>query len=119
MIIKLNTNLFTIHPDKRFCSKYNLPKGTWVDIWSKYKLSGFTEKEVCHYYRFKTKTNHSNKAIRRWLWRTEVYSIARPAVEKGALAINSTAFGKHEDRLIKELTKNIKSSVHKNPKILI
>jgi hypothetical protein len=119
MIIKISqSDLFKRDPDIRFAREYGLEKGFWKELWRRYKLLGYTSQELAEYYELKTKRTANLTSIRRWIWRTEIYSIARPAIDMGAQAVNSKLFGQFEQELIKELHKNIKTSVNKNPKTI-
>lgn len=120
MIINLTkSNLFTEEPDMRFAREHSLPRGLWTELWKRYKLYEFTIPELCEYYTMKTGRKTSNKAISRWIWRSEIYSLAHPAIKKGAEVVISSFFNQYEWQVIRELTKNVKSSVHQNPKTLV
>lgn len=119
MIINLKkSELFTVHPDKRFSRKYEVKAGTWTDLWKRYKLLGYTFLEMRDLYRAKTGKDTDARTMKRWVFRTEVYSKANPLIEKGAESVVSSFFGEFEWALIEELTKNIKSSGNTNLKAL-
>jgi hypothetical protein len=111
MIIRIdNSKLFTVDPDTRFAREYNLPKGTWNELWKRYKLLDYSMSEVCALYRVKTGRQTNAQSMKRWIFRTEVYSRAKEARKLGARAVNSSYFGENEGQLLKEVFKN-KSSV--------
>lgn len=118
MIIYLKkSTLFTIDPDLRFSKQNNDPKGTLKDIYRRHQLLEYTVPELCEFYTMKTGKTITPKSMKRWLWRIEIYKIAQPAMQSGTVV--SSYFKKHEWRVIKELLKNIKHSVHKKSKTII
>jgi len=120
MIIHIKKSiLFTVDPDIRFAREYNLPKGTLKDIWRRYKLLDYTIGELCEFHLIKTGHKRSKKSMRRWMWRTEIYSMTLPIVNKGVETVNSSYFRHQEWKVIKELSKNLKSSVQGNTKTIV
>ena len=118
MIIYLNKSiLFTKDPDERFSIQYNKPKGTLKDIYRRYKIMNYSMGELCEFYEFKTNTKITKNSMKRWMWRTEVYIIAQPAMESGVVV--SSFFKKHEWKVVKELLKNLKYSVKGKTKTII
>lgn len=119
MIINITKSiLFTVDPDKRFAKQYNHPDGTLKEIYRRHKLLEYTTKELCEFYEMKTGVRPTPKAIKRWMWRCDVYAMTLPILEKGAETVVSSFFKQHEWKVIKEITKNI-SSVQHNTKTLI
>lgn len=120
MIINIrNSILFTVDPDIRFSKQYGNQPGTLKDIYRRYKILGYTIPELCDFYEMKTGNKSTQKSMKRWIWRTEIYIIALPAINSGAQVVTSAFFKKHEWRVIKEITKNLKSSVRKKTKTLL
>lgn len=120
MIIHIDKSvLFTRSPDERFALEYGLPKGTWTEIWRRHKLLGYTIPEMCEYYTIKTGRKTTSQSISRWVWRSEVYSKVQPVLKEGVRVVSSEFFGEHEEKVMKELLKNLKSSVQKNPKTVV
>ena len=120
MIIYLRkSSLFTIDPDERFAREYKVPTGLLREIWKLYKIRDYTIQEICEFYEMKTKKPISQKSMIRWMWRTEVYGMAVPAIKRGAHAVRSDYFKQYEWNVIRELTKNLKSSVRQNTKTLL
>jgi hypothetical protein len=109
--------LFTVDPDIRFSKQYKVPKGVWRDMWGKYKLMEYPEEDLRGLFFMKTGRFASKDMFRRWKWRTEVYSMAKPLIEKGTQAVNSYYFKEYEERLLKELLKN--ASATQKTKIII
>lgn len=112
------SNLFTQEPDNRFAREYGLPRGLWTLLWQRYKLMEYSIPELCELLDIKAHRKLSPKTLGRWIWRSEVYSIAHPLMLKGAQLVNSEVFREYEMELCKEILKNYKSSVHKKSKIL-
>lgn len=115
MIINIRkSSLFTTDPDFRFSREYGVPRGVWTELWLRYKLHDFNLKDLCLLYELRTRKIAHPKSIQRWIWRSEVYSLVLPALKKGAVCVNSAYFREYEMEVIKELTKNIKTSVRQN-----
>lgn len=120
MLIHLKKSvLFTVDPDIRFSREYKLPIGTLKEIWRRYKLLDYTIEELCQYYEIKTGKQRSRKSMKRWMWRTEIYSMTLPILNKGAETVVSSFFKDKEWEVIRELTRNMRSSVHGKTKTLI
>lgn len=120
MIISIRKSiLFTVDPDIRFAKEYNLPQGTLKEIYRRYKLLGYTTRELCEFYTMKTGRKTSHDAMSRWMWRTDIYTVTLPAIEKGAEMVNSSIFKENEWKVIKEITKNMPASANGKTKTLI
>lgn len=104
MIIRIDqSELFTKDPDARFSLVYSVPKGTWTDLWRRHKLLHYTVHDLVEFCEFKYKTNITKRTMRRWLYRAEIYSMALPALKKGARAVNTEYFGNMEWFVINEI----------------
>ena len=57
--------------------------------------------------------------MQRWIWRSEIYSRINEVAKQGCEVVNSSFFAELEYEVIKELTKNLRSSVKKKPKTII
>lgn len=120
MIIHLRKSaLFTTDPAKRFGKEFNVDEDVWVKAWLKYKVMSLSIPEICEYIYIKTGRRPSYNSISRWIVRTEIYSISKEAFKMGAMIVKSEFFGIYERNVIEELTRNIKSSVKKNPKSIV
>lgn len=118
MIIKLyNSTLFTKPPHERFALKTGYD--VWQELWRRHKLLGYTTNELCELYKIKTGQDTTPQSINRWIWKTEVYSMTQPVMKEGVRMVQSEFFKDHEQKVIKELLKNLKSSVRKDPKIML
>lgn len=120
MVIRLTkSKLFTEEPDIRFCKEYNLPKGFWTDMWRRYALLDYSLKDLCDFYEIKSGRTTTGQSMKRWINRTEVYCRAQDAIRKGAEVAMSEYFGEFEDFVIKEIVRQMRSSVNDKNKILI
>jgi hypothetical protein len=120
MIIHLRkSTLFTISPDLRFAREYNLPKGFWTELWKRHKLLGYDIPEICQYYHFKTGRKTTSQSMNRWIWRSEIYSRVQPIMKKGVKVVSSEFFDEYEYDVIKELMKNVRTSVKRGSKIIV
>ena len=119
MIIYLDKSiLFTKDPDIRFAIEYGIPLGNWKLLWQRHKLMEYSVREMQELLRINTGLKLSKKNIKRWIWRSEIYSMTLPLINKGTQCVVSDFFGEKEYKIIKELTKNLSSSVHKNTSTL-
>lgn len=120
MLIHLTkSKLFTIAPEVRFAKEYQLPQELWRELWKRHSFHDYTLRDLCDYFEIKTRRKTSPQAMQRWLWRTYVYMKANGAMKKGCEVVSSDFFGTFEVDVIRETTKNIRSSVNASPKILI
>ncbi len=120
MIIKLTeSKLFTAEPAKRFAREFNVPEGVWIECWLKYKLLDLRIDELCDYVYIKTGRNPNKSSIKRWIIRTEVYSQAREAFKMGATTVVSSFFKEHEQYVVNELLRNMKSSGKHIPRSIV
>lgn len=120
MIIHLKKSiLFTRDPDVRFAKEYNLPIGTWRELWKRHKLYGYTIKDMCDFYEMKTKRKTNHRAMSRWIWRSEIYSKVHPLMNKGVELVTAEFFEDDAEQVIKEITKNISFSVNGDVKSLL
>ena len=119
MLIRLDqSELFTKDPDVRFMAVYHTPKGFWSEMWRKHKLLQFTIHDLTEYFEMKTKRPIPKRAIRRWLYRTDIYWKAQPALRRGAQTVLTEYFGDMEWFVVKEITSNIPSGT-KDVKVIV
>lgn len=125
MIIHLNkSRLFTTDPDVRFSQENGVPLGVWNEMWRRYKILEYTPNELCEYFHIRVGKKPTNRQIKRWIWRAEVYSLVlsvsvdergRPT---GASTVLSSFFGDYEEEVIREVTKHMRSGGKKSTRIL-
>lgn len=123
MIIHIQkSTLFTVEPDIRFAREHGIDRGIWAEMWRRYKLLGYDLKDICDLYEVRTgrKTTQSGREnISRWIWRSEVYAMVRPLLKVGAQTVVSSFFKQYEEKVVKELTRNLKSSAGKKSRIIV
>lgn len=120
MIINLNESIiFTKDPDIRFSKEYAVPTGTWKELWRRYKLLEYSNGDLRDYLFIKYARNLSYNAMDRWIVRTEIYTVSKPVIEKGASVVNSEIFGDFEQHVMDELTKQLRFSGSKESKSII
>ena len=120
MIIHLNkSKLFTVEPAIRFGREFGVDNKIWLEIWLRYKLMDYNVSELCEYTHIKIGRRPSRKSIRRWIIRTELYSMARDVLKLGGTTVTSSYFGQYENEVIKELTRGMRFSGTQKPRILL
>jgi hypothetical protein len=121
MIIDLKkSRLFTEAPEVRFAKEYAVSPDLWKELWKRHTFHEYRLSDLCDFYELKTMGKTiSTKAMQRWLWRTYVFGKAQGVMKMGVRVVQSEFFGNYEFDVVKELTKNLKGSVHKEAKILI
>lgn len=119
MILNLQDSKFFQDPDPRFAKEHALPLGTWKELWRRYKLLDYSNGDLRDYLFVKFARNLSYNSMERWIVRSEVYVIARPVLERGAIAVNSNIFGIYEQFVLDEVTKNLRFSGSIDSKIII
>lgn len=120
MIIHLHkSKLFTVEPAVRFGREFNVNNKIWLEIWLRYKLMDYTIPELVEYAHIKIGRRPSNKSIKRWIIRTEIYSMARDVMKLGGTTVVSSYFGKFEEEVINELTRGLKFGGTLNTRILL
>jgi len=120
MIIQLTkSRLFTVEPAKRFAKEFDVDDKLWLEIWLRYKLMGYNIQELQEYTHIKVGRRPSAKCIRRWIIRTEIYSMARDVFKVGGSVVVSSYFGKYEQEVINEITRGMRFSGTKKPRIVL
>lgn len=110
MIIHLKSKLFTVAPEKRFAKEFNVDERVWRDCWIKYKVMGLTTPELCEYIQIRTGRKPSTQTIRRWIVKTEIYSMSKGVREMGITTVMSSFFKEYENDVVEELLRNMKYS---------
>lgn len=120
MIIKLNeSKLFTIDPAIRFAKEYDVEPKVWNEMWKRYGLLEYDMDGLCGYFQYKTGRRPNPTSIRRWIVRTELYCRATHVMQMGVRVVDSNYFGKFENDLIKELTRNMQFSGKKDSRSIV
>lgn len=120
MIIKLLSNrLFTVDPALRFAKEYNVSPKIWDEIWKRHLFYEYDSDGICGYFTYKTGRRANARSLKRWLLRTEIYCRAQDVITKGARVVDSSYFGKFEQELLEELTKNMKYSGKQDSRTIV
>jgi len=120
MIINITkSTLFTVDPDARFSKEYILPKGTWLELYRKHKLLGYSNGDMRDYLFLKYARNLKHPTMYRWIARSEVYSIVHPLIKKGVVHVNTSIFGDYESYVMNELLKSLKNGAYNKPESII
>lgn len=121
MLINLTkSKLFTLSPEVRFSKEYGLQPEVWRELWKRHSFHEYNLRDLCDYFELKTNGRKTSpQSMQRWLWRTYVYMKAQGVMKEGVEMVQSEFFGNFEVDVIRELLKNVKSSVRQEPKILI
>jgi len=110
MIIDLTkSKIFTLDPSTRFAKEYGLPKEVWAEVWRRYKLLEYSNGDIRDYLFVKYARNLAFNSMKRWIYRGEVYMIAKPLITKGVVHVNSVIFGDYEEYVMNELVKPLKN----------
>jgi hypothetical protein len=119
MIIKLHeSKLFTVDTAVRFSREYGCSPKLWNDIWSKY-LNGYDEYVLAGYFMYKTNKRIRASVIKRWLVMTEIYCRANHVMLMGVRVVQSEYFGQYEAAVLKEVLRNMKSSIKSDSRIIL
>lgn len=120
MLIKLHeSKLFTVDPAIRFAKEYDVEPKIWRQMWKRYCLQEYDMDGLCGYFFYKTGRRPNRESIKRWLIRTEIFSKANHVIRMGTRVVDSEYFGKHEQDLIKELTRNMLFSQAKDSRTIV
>jgi len=120
MIIDITkSKIFTLDPATRFAKEYGLPKEVWAEVWRRYKLLEYSNGDIRDYVFLKYARNLGHPAMSRWIYRGEIYMIAKPLLEKGVVHVNSVIFGKYEEYVMNELVKPLKNGATTQAKSII
>lgn len=107
MRISLDYYLFTQDPYDNFGERYDFPRSFWVEIFhNRYMWRGYNMSELKEIIYILSKKagkplDISEKTIRRWIYRTEIYSKAQKIIDKGVKTTDTEYFDEHEDYLLK------------------
>lgn len=106
MRINLDYYIFTEDPYEAFGERYDLPRAFWVEIyhnrylWRGYSIAELSE--ICKILsvKYKSPLSVSEKTIRRWISRTEIYNKAQKIIAKGVQEVDTEYFDKLADYII-------------------
>lgn len=120
MIIHLTkSKLFTVDPAKRFGKEFGVSDTVWRDCWLKYKLYHLTIPEFVEYVHFKAGCKLSIRAMRRWIVRTEIFSLAKKAFQMEATVVQSYFFEEYEGYVTEEILRNMRNGASKNSRSIV
>lgn len=111
--------MFTTDPDTRFAKEYAVPKGTWRELWRRYKLLDYSNGDLRDYMFIKFARNLSYNTMQRWILRSEVFTISHPLVLKGVQHVNTSVFKDYEQYVMDEITRTFKYGGGQDSRILI
>lgn len=120
MLIHLtHSRLFTEDPATRFATVYGVERELWVEMWRRKQLLDYTLEDLCDYFELKTHRKLKHQSLRRWLFRAEIYSISAALMKRGVRVVQSEFFRKHEQAVLYEITKGIRSGEAKSTKSIV
>jgi len=120
MLIHLNkSKLFTVDPAIRFAKAYDVPVELWQELWKRHKLMDFTNREMREYFQFKAGKRINRMNVSRWIFRSEIYSIAKPMMKEGVRTVNSAFFQHNEQKVINEIVKHMRFGVTKDSRTIV
>ena len=106
MKVSLDYYLFNEDPYKAFGERYNLPRSFWIEVfhnrymWRGYSVAELEEAIGILSKKQKNAINVSQKTIRRWLNRTEIFNKAQKVIGMGVKIVDTEYFDKLEPYLI-------------------
>jgi hypothetical protein len=119
MLIKIHSSrLFDTNPAVRFAEQYNVPQELWTELWKRHQLLDYSIIDLADYFHLKAGKPIKRRYIKKWIFLTEVYNMAKPARDMGAQVINTELFGELEPRVIEEVTRNMRFSGIKSSNIM-
>lgn len=118
LILITRSELFTADPDRRFAREYRTDEGLWKEMWRRHSILEYSYGDMAEYFQLKTGRKISNQNVKRWANRTRVFIKAKPVLEMGCESVHSYFFEELEGFVIKELVKNLRSSVKRNPRTM-
>lgn len=119
LILIQKSELFTKDPAIRFAKSYGVHEDIWRDLWRRMTILGYSDKDIREYFKIKSGKDISHQNIRRWAKRTAVYLKIKTVLDMGCLSVDSIFFDELEDFVVRELLKNLQSSVKHNPKTVL
>lgn len=94
LYISLEHQLFTEDPYAAFSSRFNCSDKAWRDAYhNRHLWYGYEVDMVQEWLRLKHKVDIKERALRKWMFRTEVFLKAQRAREKGVKTVSEDFFG--------------------------
>ncbi len=120
MLINISkSKLFTVDPGLRFAREYGLSEDIWKELWRRYKLLEYSNGDLRDFLFIKHARSLSYNSMDRWLKCGEIYSRAKPIVDKGVSNVNTIVFGDLEQDVIDLLTKQLRFGRSEESKAII
>jgi hypothetical protein len=92
--ISLDHLLFTEDPYAAFSSRFGCDQKAWREAYhNRYLWYGYEVDMVQEWLKLKHKVDIKERALRKWIFRTEVFLKAQRARERGATAVTEEFFG--------------------------
>lgn len=96
MKISLDHKLFTEDPYNAFAERHGVNKKVWYEMYNKrYLWHGYEIPILAEYFNLVTKLNLNERTIRRWIKRTELYTHAQRAKQKGVKEVSDYYFERY------------------------
>jgi hypothetical protein len=97
--IKLNFPIFKEHPTVIFSKNMKVPVGFWNDLWRRYTFLEYKPSDLQDWFELKIGKEISEKTIRRYLIRQELFNRAQLMIRKGEETVHIRHFTKHQEYL--------------------
>lgn len=110
--------MFTEDTAIRFARQYGVKPKVWNEIWKR-ALNGYDYESLCGYFLYKTGKKIDPTSLKRWIIKTDIYCRANHIMLMGVRVVNSAYFGEHEDFILKEILRNMKSSTTQDSRIMV
>ena len=93
MKVLLTHKVFTESPYVAFSKRHKVSPKLWDEMYNKrYKWHGYEIPILAEYYNLKTKSKVAERTIRRWIKRTDIYTKAQHAINKGVREVSHHYF---------------------------
>jgi hypothetical protein len=92
--ISLEHQLFTEDPYAAFASRFRCPEKAWREAYhNRHLWYGYEVDMVREWLKLKHRVDIKERALRKWMFKTEMYLRAFKARERGALSVTEEFFG--------------------------
>lgn len=68
----------------------------------------YTSEDLRDYFFIKHARKINHKGMKRWILRSEVYTVTNPLIKKGVQHVNTEIFNQYEQFVMDELTKQLR-----------